>query len=229
MATTSEHQTVRRIALVLEPAGVHPQAVEVALRLADTPGAQLTGIVLEDSNLLRAAAFPFAEEILTVGAKARPLDTEALRRRLSRQVLRLQEDIQAQASARGIAVSFHVARGPGLRPALELYGQSELVVLGRRQERFAGATPTRSVVLVVHDGEIPSSSLEPITGYVQGVLQLPVAPSAIERMAWSGAEALVRRARTLRPLFVVVHAPLLDPLTLEMLLERLRCPVLVVG
>lgn len=230
MIATSEVQGGSRIALVLESTGVHPQALEMALRLADRPGRILTGLLLEDSNLLRAASFPFAEEISILGGQSRPLDVEALYRRLTRQRLRLQKTVQSQARARGIRVAFDVVRGPGLRPALDLHTQSGLTVFGCRSQRNSGAFPAPATrVIIVHDGNVSAASLETIRDSLNGSLDSSSSPWGVEEVVWSGAKALVQKARMVRPSFVVVHAPLLNSSMLEVLLESLPCPLLLVS
>jgi hypothetical protein len=107
VATRAQEIAVGRIIACFAPGrGASPAALT---RLAKEMQAELVGLFIEDIDLLRLAALPFAAEIGIASAQRRVLDPAALERALRAQAARLRQALAA-ALEPDIAWSFRVAR-----------------------------------------------------------------------------------------------------------------------
>jgi hypothetical protein len=144
---------IRRIVLALECAGAHPAAMRMALRLARRHAAELAGLLIEDINLLHAAALPFTREI-TLHGEERELEPEVLLRQLQRMAQELQRELARQAGELGVRMDFRTLRGVGIRAALETASEAELLVTGRpSRRRWPGGVHAPRVVLLAGSSE----------------------------------------------------------------------------
>jgi hypothetical protein len=102
--------TRRRVVVGLGP-GIVPRDLEAAARVAGRIGAELIGLFVEDVELLRFAALPFAEEIGAASAARRRLDAEALERALRVRAAEAERALAAAAASVAVPWSFRVVRG----------------------------------------------------------------------------------------------------------------------
>lgn len=106
MARGPEEIRIGRIIAVFAPGrAVAPQTIA---RLAKEMQAELLGLFVEDAELLRFAALPFAAEVGYPSAARRTLDLAAVERTLQRQATSLRQALAA--SLGGHEWSFRVAR-----------------------------------------------------------------------------------------------------------------------
>jgi hypothetical protein len=102
--------TRRRLVVALE-AGIPDPELEAAVALARSLDAELLGLFVEDLDLLRFAALPFAHEIGTASAARRRLDPAALERDLRAHALEAERRLSGVASRVQVPSAFRVARG----------------------------------------------------------------------------------------------------------------------
>ena len=149
----AEEIAVRRIVACFAPGS--PASPEAIARLAREMRAELLGLFIEDSDLLRFASLPFAAEVGFASARRRPLDLAGMER-----TLRLHADFVRKALAAALdpaqhAWSFRVARGtPASTVAAALaegYAPSLLIP--------PGVNP-RSQARVVRDGVLDEETLQ---------------------------------------------------------------------
>lgn len=99
--------------IVIELTGVPPArgALEAAAALADRVGAELVGLFIEDEDLLRFAALPFAREIGFASAERRRMDVTELERSLRAHAAEAERTLARVVERSTARWSFRVARG----------------------------------------------------------------------------------------------------------------------
>lgn len=100
-----------RIVIELAPGLRARGSLEAAAALADRLGAELVGLYIEDPDLLRFAALPFAHEIGHASAVRRRTDVSAIERSLRAHADEAQRSLASAAERSAIRWSFRVARG----------------------------------------------------------------------------------------------------------------------
>jgi hypothetical protein len=136
----TETAKVRRIVMVLDTASSILPAIEAAAGLALGLDAQLTGLFIEDERLLRFAGLPFAREFGFASARARPLAPADVEQALRAQAEQLRRLLAATAERLSLAWTLEVVRGEVPRSVLTRAGASDLLVLGRSEYSWPGAT-----------------------------------------------------------------------------------------
>lgn len=101
----------RRCVVVALEAGIPDPELEAAVALARSADAELLGLFVEDLDLLRFAALPFAHEIGTASAARRRLDTASLERELRAHALEAERRLAGVAARGRVPSAFRVARG----------------------------------------------------------------------------------------------------------------------
>jgi hypothetical protein len=107
-----------RIVIELAPGLPARESLEAAAALADRVGAELVGLFVEDTELLRFAALPFALEIGFASAQRRRLDVTAVERSFLADAAEAQRALARAAERGAIRWSFRVARGLAMRELL---------------------------------------------------------------------------------------------------------------
>ncbi|MBE0627823.1 MAG: hypothetical protein IH606_23775 [Burkholderiales bacterium] len=171
---------VRRIVMALDTASSILPSMEAAAGLALGLHAELAGLFIEDERLLRFAGLPFAREFGYASASARPLAPASVERALRVQSEQLRRLLAATAERLSLAWTLEVVRGEMRRSALARAGPSDLLVLGRSQYSWPGAsrrvdTARRFPALVAHrvavvfDGSATAPRALSIGGTLAGV------------------------------------------------------------
>jgi hypothetical protein len=111
-------------------AGLHPghraqRALEAAAKRAHALDAELIGLFIEDIDLLRFAAMPFACEIGTASGRRRAVDPAAMERYMGTRAAEMREALLAAVGRSAVHWSFRVARGSVV---------DELLAVGVEQE-----------------------------------------------------------------------------------------------
>ncbi len=119
----------RRVMIGLEPAMLDAAALAAAARLAQSVGAELAALFVEDINLLRWASLPFAQEIGAASAARRSVTTADIERALRVQAEQLKRALAEGVQRLELQWTFEVARGQGLSALLACAGASDIVVL----------------------------------------------------------------------------------------------------
>lgn len=223
---TSETEVRRRVLLALEPAGINPNSLQIAIQLSRDLRAELTSLLLEDVALLRAAALPFAREINRSGVE-RVLDPTTLERDLRVRESRLREELARRLEPSGIVWSLRRLRGAGLEMLLSEIGQRDVMVFGRAQcSPWNTQSPAQHGVLLYRE----SSALQSAGAALKSLDQDGHLPGlAWEPMRWTMAEQSLPLLLRRQPRLVLLAGAVSDwpDAELRQLTGRLDCPILL--
>jgi nucleotide-binding universal stress UspA family protein len=130
---------VRRILVALDASTHSLAALAAAVELAAAMEAELEGLFVEDVNLLRLAALPFAREVRHT-ASLEALDSARMERALKAQAAQAREALAAAAGRAQVHWSFRVVRGEVAQEVLQAAAQADLLTLGKQgRSRSPGA------------------------------------------------------------------------------------------
>ncbi|MGA9539247.1 MAG: universal stress protein, partial [Desulfobacterales bacterium] len=142
---------IRRILVALDASPASRFTIQTAVDLAARFEAELIGLFVEDTNLLRVARLPFVREIGAFSFSARKLDLTDLERQLRLQAERMRRYLALAAQLRGISWEFRVKRGSVAAEVMAAGAEADLMIMGRAgrsltAHRRLGST-VRSMVL----------------------------------------------------------------------------------
>lgn len=120
----------RRILVAIDASAASLDALAAAVALALRLGSELRGLFVEDEDLLRFAALPFAGIVRTPGGEREQLDPASAEVTLRAIGSRARDAFERAASDRGVIGTFQVARGRVVREVLAAAEGVDLVVLG---------------------------------------------------------------------------------------------------
>jgi nucleotide-binding universal stress UspA family protein len=120
----------RRILVGVDASAASLDAMAVAVALAARLGSILTGLFVEDEDLLRLAALGFADIVRTPGSAAERLDRASAEAGLRAVAAHAREALERTASSHRVTCTFRVARGRVVREVLAAAEEADLVVLG---------------------------------------------------------------------------------------------------
>ncbi len=123
--------SIRRILVALDSSPQSLAALEAAVQLAQSLGAKLRGVFVEDINLVRLAQLPNALEIGGASARTRTLNEQRMMLQLRGQAARAERILKAAADQAQVPWSFRVARGAIDAEIMEAATTADLVILGR--------------------------------------------------------------------------------------------------
>lgn len=121
----------RRILVALDASAGSRAALEAAAELAEVLHSELTGLFVEDVNLLRAASLPFAREIRFPAAVSRRFDSDQVERMLRARASELRREMLDLSRRHSISSSFRVVRGAVEQELLDAALDADLLALGR--------------------------------------------------------------------------------------------------
>lgn len=142
---------IRRIVVALDASADSLAGLEAAVQLAADLRAEVLGVFVEETDLLRAGELPATREVTLFSGEPRELDRDELERQIRAQAKRARKALEAAAERARIAWSFRTVRG---RPGTELAAAAEEADLltvgatGRAPWRAPGTT-VRELVRVV--------------------------------------------------------------------------------
>lgn len=163
-------RAIRRILVALDAATHAPGCIDCIAALAARLHAELTGLFVEDLNLLRSAELPFVSEIRLSSAEPEHFDVASTEQHLRQLAREARQSLAAAAERERIAWSFRVVRQQMAR-ALEAAAPEAdiLVMLGTRPlaGRLRPAPAVRAIlaragrpVLVLRSGEALESPIQ---------------------------------------------------------------------
>lgn len=136
---------VTRIVVCCDTSPLGEAALDAAAALARRLDAELTGLFVEDVNLLRMATLPFAREYALASAMARNIDVAEVEQALRRQADAVRASLARVAQTLQVPWSFQVTRGGMLDRVLETMRDPGLAVLGYTGQFVIKAdTPARA-------------------------------------------------------------------------------------
>jgi nucleotide-binding universal stress UspA family protein len=247
-----------RCSRVLVALAASPQsraAVETAIGLAAAVGARLDALYVEDANLMRLAALPFASETSPLTGIRRSLPLAEIERALRVEATRLERLLAQAAGEARIQWTFQVARGELLAAATA--EAAELTVLASGRQAVANGyerLPMARPVAVLFDASPAArKTLAVAAGLARGgerelLIVVPFGRSAgkaqVDARAWLAREGVPGRTLSLAagpgPLLAALRAqrtsmlavPAPETATLAMDLAALAadmlCPLVIV-
>jgi nucleotide-binding universal stress UspA family protein len=121
---------VHRILVAIDASAASLDALAAAASLAARLGSELSGLFVEDEDLLRLAGLPFGDVFPTTGGGRERLDRTSAEAALRALASRAREALERTASSHQVACSFRVTRGRVVREVLAAAEAADLVVLG---------------------------------------------------------------------------------------------------
>lgn len=220
MSAPPDESPRRRITVALRGGSADAGLLGSAARLAQEIYADLSGVFLEDIDLLRLAELPLAMEICTSTGVRRPVDVADLSRRLASQAAAAEKALARAAEGAGIVWSFRVSRGVVAALLKQATAEADITLVAS-----AGSAPwrpggtafalaglrhgERAPITVVFDPSEPARRTLEVGLRLASVEQRPLAVILVPEAAPSGqrlredAEAILRgrpaRFRTLGP------------------------------
>lgn len=122
---------IQRILVAIDASPHSQAALQAAVEMAVRFEAELVGLFVEDINLLRAAALPFARELGIYSARRRRMSPETMERHLRARVRQIERLFYALAEREAVRGSFRVVRGsvgPQIHTAAE---DVDVLIIGR--------------------------------------------------------------------------------------------------
>jgi len=196
----------RRIVLAIDTGSQTRPALEVAAALAVGLRSELSALFVEDEQLLRLAALPFALEIGFPSAHLKRIGLQDMEQAFRVQAETLRRVVEETARRLTLAWTFDVARGEILSASLARLGPEDVLVVGKsRFARFAlGGRPSepesfralaaRPVTVLFDESETALRALE-IGLAIAGVIgtALAVLIPAVGREAFGASRERAQR------------------------------------
>jgi nucleotide-binding universal stress UspA family protein len=139
----------RRILVALDATAASAAALDAAATLAARMDADLSGLFVEDLNLLRLADLPFASELDLVSGNVRRLAAPDMALRLRAQAERARTLLARAAGRRGRSWAFRVARGHVATELVTAAIDVDLIALGTGTARLVRARRVGSTAQAV--------------------------------------------------------------------------------
>src|SRR2546425_755825 len=131
MSETDTTFRVRRILVALDSSAHSLAALEASVDMAARMEAELTGLFVEDIELLRMADAPFARELLYPSATEAPLNRATMERKLRAQSEQARKALAAAADRAQVQWTFRTVRGQVISEVLAAAGEADLLAIGK--------------------------------------------------------------------------------------------------
>ena len=122
----------QRVLVVLDTAASSEATLQTAASVAAATACELTGLFIEDQDLLHLAALPFARETQLSKAITRTLEPERLQRDLRAQATLARTAIAKHAAEHHLSWSFQVVHGRTEEQILVAAGTGDIIAIARR-------------------------------------------------------------------------------------------------
>jgi nucleotide-binding universal stress UspA family protein len=221
-------------------------ALEIAMNLAAALGGEVSGLFVEDAELLMAGSLPFAREVGSFSGITRRIGSEDIQHRFQAVAGKARNTLAEAGHRLKVPTSFHVGRGNVSAEILTAADDADLVVLGkagwslgafRKPGRTCLAILSRSriPVLIVERGAMLSPPILVVNdGTANGKRALEFARELGRSLGWEIAvfaarempagDEVLQRIRQDKPLLIVLPSSL--PLSERA--TQLKCPLLFV-
>ncbi|MFP4531131.1 MAG: universal stress protein [Desulfobacterales bacterium] len=201
MSPENKHIPLRRILVPLDASAHSRAALEAAAKLAASMGAELSGLYVEDAELLDLCRYPFAREVGLMPARTRQLESADLERDFRIQAEQIRRMLAMLADASDINWSLTVRRGRVLAEILDQAASADLTVLGRVGRKLSSASmgstvrhlieQSRGMTLILQAGfQLVSPVLTVYDGSEQSLRAVSIAIS-LARAAGGNMEILI--------------------------------------
>jgi nucleotide-binding universal stress UspA family protein len=146
---------VERILVAFDTTPLGETALEAAAGLATAFDAELTGLFVEDVNLMRMAQLPFTRELGLTSAVIRPIEATDIERVFRMQAARIRISLETLALELDLRWSFQVVRGQAFAAVLECTRERDLVVFGETPRVRIAASARPSAAGMAPGGAAP--------------------------------------------------------------------------
>lgn len=152
---SSQQERTSRIVIALDSVSGAQAALEAAARLASACQAELHGLFVEDENLLRLAALPFACEVDYASGESRPVQSVSVERAWQVAAKQFQRTLASFAKRDNLKWTFRTTRGLVDRETLAAASASDVLVISRTQQMmtYQPSQRTDRGVIVICDGQ----------------------------------------------------------------------------
>lgn len=123
--------SIRRITVALDASSRSREIIETAAGLAARLGSELTGLFVEDIDLLRLTELPFVREVGFFSPVLRTVDRMSLERQLRAQAAWMRQMLKETAERFMVPWKFRVARGAVATELLAAGAGADLLILGK--------------------------------------------------------------------------------------------------
>jgi nucleotide-binding universal stress UspA family protein len=155
----SRRYLLKHIAVALSGSVVDARQLETAAQFAEQHTAEVTGVFIEDTDLLRAAGLPFAMELCRATNVVRPVQSSEIERQMHDRAVAAEKSLARFAGRHGVKWTFTKVRRPGGAAIVETArrvdvtmvaagSNPELYRTGPAGETSASGTSRRQVVAV---------------------------------------------------------------------------------
>jgi len=121
----------RRVVVAVDGTPTSLAALEATCELASAWGAEVVGLFVEDTNLLRMASLPFAREVGSHSGAHRAVNPAQFERQFRSQAERARNTLWYIAERLRLSASFHVARGSVKGELLKALGDADMLSMGK--------------------------------------------------------------------------------------------------
>jgi hypothetical protein len=227
---TDPGTAVSQVLAVLDDAAAGSAALELSSALARTLRRGLSVVYVESASSLGAAALPFTQVLSHSGSAWVPLLEADVERGFRAHAARLRQIAERVALRDALSWSLRVVRGSLPGAAIDLYPESDLLLLAARPspwppgEGLAGPRIRRPVVAVVTEGSEAGQRALAIATRLAQALAAVLETRRVD-LAADPVEPAATFATLARSDVLVLPRALVDAVALA----KLRCPVLLVG
>lgn len=141
---------LRRILVPLDESEHSRAALEAAAQLASALGSEISGLYVEDADLLEVCRYPFAREIGIY--RSRRLSRDEVERDFRTRAERLRQMMTLTAGASEVSWTFTVRRGRVIPEILEQSASADLTVIGRLGRSLLQSSTGSTVRRLVEEG-----------------------------------------------------------------------------
>ena len=120
-----------RVLVLLDGSRTSYAALDAAAKIAGRTGAEVLGVFVEESNLLRSAGYSFAREVGAVSGISRPLNTADIEQRMRRLANQARRALADAVAGYGGRHTLTITRGSVVEEVLARVLPHDLLVLGR--------------------------------------------------------------------------------------------------
>lgn len=152
MKQKNETFSIRRILVPLDASPHSRAALEAATRLAAASGAEISGLYVEDMDLLEMCRYPFAREIGMFPARSRRMETRELEKDFRIQAEQIRQMMELLTRNTAVKWSLTVRRGRVVTEILEQIPTADLVVIGRLGRTLTGTSLGSTVRNLIEQG-----------------------------------------------------------------------------